>query len=32
VDLTKALAGATKIKSMSIYIPPDYPDVSSQAK
>lgn len=32
VDLTKALAGATRIKSMSIHLPPDYPDVTSQAK
>jgi choloylglycine hydrolase len=32
VDVTKALAGATKIKSMSLNFPPDYPDVTSQAK
>jgi choloylglycine hydrolase len=32
LDLTKALAGAAKIKSMSIAIPPDYPDVSAQAQ
>ena len=32
VDLHKALAGATKIKSMSIDLPPDYPDVTSEAK
>jgi choloylglycine hydrolase len=32
VDVTKALAGATKIKSMSLDAPPDYPDVTSQVK
>jgi choloylglycine hydrolase len=32
VDMTKALQGATKIKSMSLDQPPDYPDVTSLAR
>jgi choloylglycine hydrolase len=32
VDVVKALAGATEIKTISLDSPPDYPDVTSQAK
>ena len=32
VDVTTALTGATQIKSMSLDSPPDYPDVTSEAK